>query len=310
MKQKIVLTGLLSIALISCGGKGKASDKKDDKKDTTKTEQTTEKKSNGKIEDFPKDPITGAKGDYVLLASKDSLGYCINNGKPETTYFFNSQKLAEAGSGYSKIDSMGYNVVEIPNYLIIPIKFGQTTKKGDIVLTWLQSGRGRRNGGMMRAIVVDDKNPAEPIVNYIDISWDSFAKNDKGVSLGQMTEQLKPNSFHIITSSWEAGATVAIKEDGRYKKGTIVKVSGEKVLTIDWKGMMQIYDKADCIPINIIPTVKKGDAVQTPLPAFIFGNTTVEKVDAKMGRVWCTDPYGGTMVVPFGDVTTGLDIKK
>ena len=41
-----------------------------------------------------------------------------------------------------------------------------------------------------------------------------------------------------------------------------------------------------------------------------YKNLKVEKVDAKMGRVWVDDPYSDKpMVVAFGDITSGLAIK-
>jgi hypothetical protein len=304
MKKTLFFTGLISIALISCGSKEKPADKKEEKKDSTQTEQTT--KTDGKIDpfkDFPKDAITANPGDFVLSPSKN-WQEDGSNGKENVTYIFYNQTMAETGSEYSKLDFISEKGVEIPNYMIIPIKSGQKAKKGDIVLTWWQSG-----SGMQRAIVVDDKNPAEPIVNYIDIDWFNPAKNSQGVGFGQMTEQLKPNSFHVISSAWESGTTVAVKEGSDYKAATVVKVSGEKVLVIGFAGQMNVYAKADCFPVVVKPTVKVGDMVQAPWTGK-YKNLKVEKIDAKMGRVWVDDPYSDDpLVVPFGDITSGLDIK-
>lgn len=306
MKKQLLFSGLMGLAILSCGNTKKTSDVKNESKDSIPTEQTSSN-TNGKIDpfkDFPKEAITANPGDFILTPSKNWQEDATSKGADKVTFIFYSQTIAEVGAEYSKIDFMSDKGVEIPNYMIIPIKSGQTAKKGDIVLTWWQSG-----SGMKRAIVVDDKNPAEPIVNYIDISWDNPAKNDKGVGIGQMTEQLKPNSFHVISAEWESGTTVAVKEGSDFKAATVVKVSGDNVLTIGFGGTMKVYGKGDCSPVVVKPNVKVGDMVQAPWVG-TYKNLKVEKVDAKMGRVWVDDPYSDKpMVVAFGDITSGLTIK-
>ncbi len=305
MKKHFLFTGLFSLCIIACGNAKKTADNNTNTNDSTKTEKPAENDNSGKIDpfkNFPKDPITSNPGDYVLSPSKNWQE--DGTAGKDVTYIWYTQNMAEVGAEYSKIDFLGEKGVEIPNYMIIPIKSGQTAKKGDIVLTWWQSG-----SGMKRAIVVDDKNPSEPIVNYIDLDWKNPAKNDKGVGIGQMTEQLEPNSFHVITSTWESGTTVAVKNGSEYKSATVIKVSGDKVLVMGWGGKMEIKSKSDCSPILVKPTCKVGDMVQAPWVG-TYKNLKVEKVDDKMGRVWVDDPYSDDpMVVPFGDVTTGLDIK-
>jgi len=72
---------------------------------------------------------------------------------------------------------------------------------------------------------------------------------------------------------------------------------------------MKIYDKNDCVALDIIPNVKVGDEIQAPWVGK-FVNTKVVKVDKKFGRVWCDDPYSDDpMIVPFGNIATTLDIK-
>ena len=99
---------------------------------------------------------------------------------------------------------------------------------------------------------------------------------------------------------------MAVDADGKKIASTVVSVSGDQVLTIGFAGKMKIYPKTDCTPCPIKPTVKAGDEVQVPWVGS-FTTTKVQKVDEKMGRVWCEDPYSDDpMVVPFGDVTNGL----
>lgn len=303
-KITLLLSAAIAVALMSCGN-NKTNDKEN--KDTTSTTTTDEVKKDGKIDPFkgfPNDAITAKVGDYVLTPSENWQKDATEKGPEKVTFIYYSQTIAEVGNEYSKIDFLSSKGVEIPNYMIIPIKSGQTAKKGDIILTWWQSG-----SGMKRAIVTDASNPSEPMVNYIDISWTNPAKNNEGVGIGQQTEKIKANSFHVINNIWEAGTSVAVKDGGSYKQATVVKVSGDKVLTIGFAGVMKVYAKADCTPIPIIPNVKAGDQVQVPWVG-TFKNTKVQKVDAKNGRVWCDDPFSkDPLIVPFGDVITGLDIK-
>jgi len=306
MKKFTIAVSLIAFIAASCGGNNKQNETKSTNQNST--QQTSGSTSpSGKIDpfnDFPKDRISSNPGDYVLSPSKNWQEDATTKGANDVSFIFYDQKMAEAGNEYSKIDFMNDKGVEIPNYMIIPIKSGQTAKKGDIVLTWWQSG-----SGMQRAIVVDDKNPSEPVVNYMDIDWNNPAKNDNGVGIGQQTEKLGPNSFHVITAEWEAGTTVAAKNGDDYNAATVIKVSGDKVLTLGFSGKMKVYAKNDCTPITVKTNVKVGDQVQAPWVGK-FKTMKVEKVDTKMGRVWLDDPYSDNpLVVPFGDVTTGLNLK-
>ncbi len=312
MKNKFILAGLLfSGLMVSCGGADEAKESHDETAETTEvTTETTEEEvveEDGKIDpfkDYPDVALNATAGDLILTPSKNWQEDATTKGSDQVTFIFYKQTLAEVGDTYSKVDFMSDKGVEIPNYMIVPLKPNQSAKKGDIILTWWQSG-----SGMKRAIVVDDSNPQEPVVNYIDIKWDNPAKTSDGVGFGQMKEAIAPNSFHKLSSDWEPGTTVAIKDGSSYKAATVINVSGDKVLTIGFAGVMTMSNKSDCTPLPVVPDVKKGDEVQAPWVGK-FVNTKVVKVDKEMGRVWCEDPYSDEpMVIPFGDITTGLDIK-
>jgi len=302
-KLKLLLGAALLPVFLACGGGSDKSDNTGDS-DSTNTEDVSE--NDGGIDpfkDFPKDKITANAGDYILTPSVNWQRDATEKGPDEVNFIFYKATLADVGDTYSKVDFISEKSVDIPNYMIIPIKSEQTVKVGDIVLTWWQSG-----SGMQRAIVTDASDPNAPIVNYIDIDWDNPAKNKEGIGIGQQTEQIDASTFHVITGKWQSGTTVAAKDGSDYKAVTIIKVSGEKVLTIGFGGAMKVYNKSDCTAIEIRPNVKAGDEVQAPWVGK-FVNTTVIKVDQKFGRVWCEDPYSDDpMVIPFGDVTTGLDI--
>ncbi|MDD3685289.1 MAG: hypothetical protein PHE56_00845 [Bacteroidales bacterium] len=304
-KIKFLFAAALVATFMSCGNGSTKTD--GDNKDTTNNETEVTSEDDGKInpfKDFPAVKITANSGDYILTPSLNWQVDATKEGPESQTFIFYNANIVEVGDKYSVVDFLFDDNTEIPNYMIIPIKSGQTAKVGDIILTWWQSG-----SGMKRAVVTDASNPSEPMVNYIDISWTNPATNSDGVGIGQQSEKIKPNTFHVLKNKWEPGTSVAVKDGSKYILATVVSVSGNKVLTIGWAGKMTVYDKTNCTPIEIKPNVKVGDKVQAPwVGSFI--NTTVVKVDTKNARVWCDDPYSDDpMIVPFGDVTSGLDIE-
>lgn len=308
MKKKFWMLGMGAIILTSCGGSEESTDTNEtNETGTDTTEVTTEEVVDGKIDpfpDFPKGAITAGTGDYVLTPSLTWQKDATTGDALAQTFIFYNAKMSEAGDGYSLVDFTFDGEQEIPNYMIVPIKSGQTAKKGDIVLTWWQSG-----SGMQRAVVTDASNPAEPEVNYIDIDWDNPAKTDEGVGFGQRKETIKPGSFHVLTSEWAPGTTVAVKNGADYKAATVISVSGDKVLTLGFAGKMAMYAKSECTPLPVVPNVKVGDVVQAPWVG-TFKSVKVQKVDKVMGRVWTDDPFSDDpMVIPFGDIATNLPIQ-
>ncbi|MCB9224226.1 MAG: hypothetical protein R2780_02335 [Crocinitomicaceae bacterium] len=304
--MKFLIPGILVFAMASCGGSEESTEHdSNDNADTTETADATAGRS--EIDPFPDFPMVGlsaSAGDIVLSPSKNWQVDATEKGGDQVTFIFYKQTLAEVGDQTSKVDFMTEKGVDIPNYMIIPIKPSQTTKKGDVILTWWQTG-----SGMQRAIVVDDADPAAPVVNYLDLKWDNPATTNDGIGIGQATYKIEPGTFHVLKSAWEPGTTVAAKDGGKVKNVTVVRAEGDQVLTIGWGGTMKIYAKADCTPVPVMPTVKAGDAVQAPWVGS-YTNTTVVKVDAKFGRVWCDDPYSDDpMVIPYGDVATNLVIE-
>jgi hypothetical protein len=310
MKKKFWMLGMGAILLTSCGGAEEGSDSTNtnETEDTTSTlAETEELAEDGPIDpfpDFPKGSITASTGDYVLTPSLKWQQDATSGDAESQTFIFYHAKMSEPGDGYSKVDFTFDGEQEIPNYMIVPIKSGQTAKKGDILLTWWQSG-----SGMKRAVVTDDSNPAEPIANYIDLDWDNPATGDDGKSIGQQKHQLKPGSFHVLTSEWAPGTTVAVKKGADYKAATIIAVSGDKVLTCGFAGKMAMYSKSECTAVPVVPNVKVGDVVQAPWVG-TFKSVKVQKVDKAMGRVWTDDPFSDEpMVIPFGDIATNLPIQ-
>lgn len=293
--------------MMACGGAKTDENVKTDStateiKDTVVVAETTPDKPNP-FKDYPAGPTTAKASEFILIPSYNWLIDGTTKGNDKTTYIYYNAKMSEPGDGTSKVEYTFDGIKEVPNYMVVPIAAGATAKKGDIILTWWQSG-----SGMERAIVTNDKNPAEPEVNYIDIDWNNPAKRD-GVGFGQMKEKIKANSFVKLSNKWDIGTAVAVKDGSSYKNWIIVNMQGDKVLCIGFAGKMAMFNKSDCTPMEVIPNVKPGDKVQAPWVG-TMKNCTVKSVNKEYGRVVVNfDGMPDDYYIPYGDVTTGLDIK-
>jgi hypothetical protein len=307
----------LLLTIYSCGNKQKSESTKDDsdststkQENTTKTDVEPEKKgfAAGMTPfDFPTVKIQAEPGEVVLTPSYKMYQNSVNGKDPLTaTYIYYDAKMSAVGDIESEIDFMFDGKQKVANSLLIVIPKGATAKKGDIVLTWWQTG-----SGMQRAIVVDDKNPAEPVVRYLDLGYDNPAKDSKsGKGIGQTDYPLKPNTFTVLKSEWQVGNKLAVKDKNwGWVTAQIVSIGGDKVLTIGFAGKMGSYPKSDCIPMPLNPNVKVGDKVKTAFTsAFVDGE--VMKVDAAIGRVLVktTGSSKGAMK-PYGEIIASLPAK-
>ena len=258
------------------------------------------------IKDFPTVGTTAKPGEFVLAPSYNWVEDMSKKGMDKVTFIFYNQKMDTPGEGWSKVAFSFTGVKEVPNYLVVPIAAGGKAKKGDVLLTWWQSG-----SGMKRAYVVDAKDPAEPVVRYLDISYDNPAKH-KGVGIGQMEEKLKPNSFVKLSKPGEVGTVVACMSGTDYRRGQVISAAGNKLLTIEHAGRMAVYDKAKCQALDLVPKLKVGDKVQIPWVGK-FINATVKKVDPAIGRVFAEYSIGSkteTDAVAYGDVATKLVVSR
>ncbi|HOO78411.1 MAG TPA: hypothetical protein PLI51_09210 [bacterium] len=254
---------------------------------------------------FPATTIASAPGEHVLTPSVTWQKTATEKGPEKVTFIFYNAKMNAPGETRSDVAFTFDGIKNIPNYMIVPIAPGQRAAAGDVLLTWWQSG-----SGMKRAYVTDAADPAAPVVRYLDIEYDNPAKNSRGVPIGQMEEQIKPDTFARLTADWQPGTTVAVLAGTRWLKATVVAVAGDQVLTVGFAGKMAVYPKASCRPVPIVPAVAAGDRVQVPYVGS-FVNGTVKSVDAKIGRVFVEIDWGGKkkeIAVPFGDVMTGLVI--
>jgi hypothetical protein len=260
------------------------------------------------FKDCAKKATLAKPGEYILTPSYNWQKDATLKGAGKQNFIFYHAKMKTPGPERSRVLFTFDGEKEIPNYMIIPIPAGQRAKKGDVVLTWWQSG-----SGMNRGYVVNDDNPAEPMVRYLDIEYDNPAKNKGGVPIGQMEEKLKPDTFVVIRDKMSPGTAVAVQDtSGRYVYARIVSLSDTRALVLGFSGKMSLVDRSKCIAPDIIPAVREGDMVQFPW-AGIFKNGTVKKIDTKIGRVFIdfslVKGKSEEKVISFGNILKGLAVK-
>ncbi|MBN2682568.1 MAG: hypothetical protein JXR58_08670 [Bacteroidales bacterium] len=302
----VALTFIGSTVFVSCSqdkGKEGEKEKKETPKDSVETEVPQGPVAGITPFDFPTVSTSAKAGEFALTPSMafiERAWKAKEEGKT-SSFIFYSSTVVEPGDVESKIKQIGAEV-NIPNSLVIPIPANQTAKKGDIVLTWWQSG-----SGMQRAIVVNDSEPTHPVVKYLDIDYDNPAKNKDGVPIGQMEEKLEANSFMLLSGEWMPGTAVAYNK-GSFEHWQVISVSGDKVLACGWAGVMAVLEKSKCTPIPVKLDVKAGDLIQVPQYG-TYKEGKVKKVDASAGRVWVEVQFGGEateIVVSQGDIIKSL----
>jgi hypothetical protein len=229
---------------------------------------------------FPKVNVTAKAGDYVLAPSYNWVKDAAEKGIETTSFIWYVQKMATPDSENSELQFLQERH-KVPNAYIIEIPPKQTAKKGDIVLTWWQTG-----SGMQRAIVVDDADPARPIARYLDIAYDNPAKSrDGSTTIGKMDERLLADSF-VKLKLWDAGTTVAVQDGANQKAVKVIRVAGDQLLALDSGGKLKVYPKKSCQPVPLAPPINVGDSVKAPRYGQNFAHATVAKVDARNGRVF------------------------
>ena len=305
MKKEFSILSLgLMFFVTSCGGEEKNDESNDSNETDTTTVETTDETAAlapGMTPwDFPTVGFNGQPGDYVLCPGYTMYQNNLEDEDPtDGVIIMYTSEVSAAGDVESDIDFTFDDVQKMPNSLLIDIPQGQTAAVGDIVLTWWQTG-----SGMQRGIVTDASDPTQPKVRYLDLDFDNPAEDsESGKSIGATEYQLKPNSFVKLTDPWQEGQYIACKNDeGKWKNAQIVKVAGDKVLTIGFAGRITVYAKADCRPTVAKPAVKAGDMVWAD---FVGGwmECEVTKVDPKMGVVW-VEQYGSESPVSYGLIST------
>lgn len=229
--------------------------------------------------DFPKVGTTAKAGEYVLAPSYNWIKDAAEKGTETVSFIWYVQKMATPDRENSELQFLSERR-KVPNPYIIAIPPKQTAKKGDIVLTWWQTG-----SGMQRAIVVDDADPSRPIVRYLDITYDNPARSrDGSTTIGKMDERLVADSF-VKLKTWDSGTTVAVQDGANQKFAKVIRVAGNSVLTLDGAGKLKVFPKQNCQPAPLTPAVNAGDRIKAPRYGQTFASATVSSVDLRNGRV-------------------------
>ncbi len=247
--------------------------------------------------EFARVETTAQTGEYILCPSYTWIEDAAEKGADSTSFIWYQQKMAAPGAELSEVEFLSERQ-KVPNAYIIAIPSKQTAQTGDIVLTWWQSG-----SGMSRAIVVDDKDPAAPVVRYLDIDYDNPAKSRDGqTTIGRMDEKLKADSFFKI-KEWDSGTSVGVQDGANLKFAHLIRIVGDKALVLEGVGNLKVYPKSLCTAAPVAPGVKAGDKVKAPRYGTSFQEATVARVEARIGRVFVKfDGSSDEKAIAFGDV--------
>ncbi len=263
-------------------------------------EQSPNKKTETSIEpgqiayDFPIQKETIAKpGEYVLTIPRTWIDESFED-PAGSLFIYYPGKMITPGIYESEIERLSGEKMMIPNSLIIPLPETRV-KKGDMILTWWQSG-----SGMTRALVVGG-SASEPEVLYLD---------HREYNPADAPEKLLSHSFTKIVSSNQFGTTLACKQvdEKDFYRYQIVNSTEDTVLLLGWAGEMLSMKKDRCTSLPVNPEMRIGEEVYVPL----YGKFTpgkITKIDHSIGRITVAYSFAGqeeTITVPFGDIALDL----
>ncbi len=193
--------------------------------------------------------ITGA---YVLAPSQIFLTHTADDSMKVLVLYPRRLKSFQQNICEVSYYDSSYTV---PTKYVIPFPLHEKAKKGDFVLTWWQSGI-----GMQRAYVVNDSNPYEPVVRYLDL--DMYSNGQAPES----REQLKPGSFRVINKPLQPGTAIAVHKRGAvYEYNIVINVVGDTVIAVNWSKILHVFPKSKVIPNPPDNSFKVGDVVWVPV---------------------------------------------
>lgn len=269
MKKSLILFAAAAFTLASCGGK---TDKAAEGGDSTNTEVAAADDYNDYPWDFPKTiDLEFEAGQYYLAP------YTFYQKKVEDKKDLTKEVMIFYSDTYNDVTDGMVNG-KTPTSLCIPLPKGEEAKKGDIVLSWWQSG-----SGMQHALVTDASAADAPKTVYLDLSY----KGDGTGFAEKFVDQLKPNSFKVLTNGeLEPGAPVAYFADGKWKNATCINTDGDKVLVLGFADHIYAVKKDNVKVIPLVPEYKEGDMVSVVFVDSFSDGYTVKKIDMNIGRVW------------------------
>lgn len=272
MKKSLILFAAVAFALTSCGNKTEGNAEGGD---STNAEAIEVAEAGDDYNDFPWDfpksvEMEMENGQYFLSPCTFYPG-AVKKKKDLTkeglTFYYDKCTEIKDGMVNGKV----------PTSLCIPLPKEEKAKKGDVVLSWWQSG-----SGMQRALVTDD-SAETPKTVYLDLSY----KGDGSGFAEKYIDQLKPDSYKVLTNNkLEPGAPVAYSDGGKWKNGVCINVADDKVLISGFVSCVYSVKKSDVKVIPLVPTYKAGDNVSVVSVDSYSDGYTVKKVDMNIGRVW------------------------
>ncbi|MBN2662093.1 MAG: hypothetical protein JXR68_00465 [Bacteroidales bacterium] len=214
-------------------------------------------------------------GEYALAPSKANYDTALVYGIEGSIFVFYPRKVIEKRKDSVVLYQIG-DTVMLPNSLIIPIKPNQKATKGDVVLTWWQSGT-----GMQRAIVLNNDTSATPTVYYLDNQY-SFYSSVTDINF--WIDTLKPNSFILLKDEIMSGRSILVKKDYFSVFYTIINATNDKLLALSWAGLLEVFEKDDFTIIPLRQNFNVGDSVLVPYFG-TFSKGIVKAVWPDIGKI-------------------------
>ena len=248
--------------------------------------------------DYPVVGTSARKGDFVLAVPSKWIRRAFEQGANRQSFLLYGGWMLQPGPKQSKIRNRDGELDTIPNSVIIPIRRGERTRPGDILLTAWASGF-----GMQRAVVVRGKGRSNrPAVRYLDMKYENPA------GIARETDRLEPNTFHRLLGGMQPGTSVAIRDERGFRHGVVINVQQEKVLVIGFGRKLEVTARSDCVLLPMHPRLRRGDAVSVPYLGHFYPGT-VKRVVHRIGRVFVSFQHEGqarTVAVGYSNVIRPL----
>jgi hypothetical protein len=242
--------------------------------------------------------LSAGTGGYVLAPCRSYIDAGFNCDSNNVAFMYNSAVVVKFGPIETLLREPG-DTVSVPNAVIIPMAPSQSVRKGDIVLTWWQTG-----AGLQRALVVDDSLPGEPKVLYLDLPWDGPLLSFDSIPVGQIEERLLPGSFIRLDQDWQQGSRLAWQKDDELRAVLLINSDSNKLLVTGWSGLVWVADKKDCFPVKTVFNYAKGDSVKVPFHGNFTPAVVVHTIP-EAGRIRASIRFldkDSVLVVPVTDV--------
>jgi hypothetical protein len=307
--KKSFLIFFSALFIISCGEKSKNVNISEKETDTPKEDNTPSTGLGAEYTDMPDITFQLSKGDIVLVPNPNVIQEILDvkSGKAEpykgsAIYYKKEVVSSKAKSSVIKF----VEEADIDHRFVIPIPKGQKAKKGDIIVTWLQTDLRGTSPNLIRAIVTDDSDPTMPKVIYL---------NEKLTDEKFPEYKIAANSFFVLKEDFMPGATVAAKGKFGMDCFVIVSVKNDKLLIKSGSGQLSVNNKSECTLMPLKPLdYKKDDKIQFSSTVITEG-TIVENLPSKgvvklKYQKYSSKPEFTEIYMPYGYITKGLDLSK